>query len=294
LEVNHVKNDFIPFEVVDLSRNHYRERSIPLVKPEADVLNELISYYHNDVFHVLNLRKKLNTFCTSEFFTMAFTAHRGRVASLGLFSQTGEVLTDAITKFPNLLELYLFNSIPEPRFKEDEEPWRLKTLPGNIDKLKSLQLIEMQNFNELKTLPESFGRLASLKKLEISGCGFTSIPECIGNLKSLKELSFWAQDKKLEQIPESIGNLSSLEFLDLGENSLQSLPESFGKLKALKKLFLHYNQFDSLPSSVCELTFLEELDLDHNNLGILPDCIGNLTSLTEFSLKHNNITSFPS
>ena len=290
-----MEEKLVPFKVIDLSRNHYRERVILLVQGEMDALNELREYYQNEFFHITNLRKELDIFCTSETFTLAFTVHLGHIVALGLFNQTmkGEGLPDAITKFPRLLELFLLNTIPEPCFKSDERPWRLEQLPSNIDDLMSLQVLKIRGFHSMNSLPGAIGNLHSLKMLDISLCGFSSFPNCIGALEELESLTFWAHKPKLLDLPESIGNLKSLQFLDLGENALQALPSSFAKLRSLKKLYLHNNQFSALPKSVCGLESLESLVMHHNQIEILPECIGRLSALKNISLSYNKLQSLP-
>ncbi|MHA1729436.1 MAG: leucine-rich repeat domain-containing protein, partial [Promethearchaeota archaeon] len=149
----------------------------------------------------------------------------------------------------------------------------LTSLPENISKLKSLEVLNVQ-WNKFTTLPESIGNLKSLKELSLVESGLTSLPESIGNLDALKKLYLGRYDNssnELKELPESIGNLQSLELLDLDSNELKELPESIGNLQSLKYLDLSFNKLKKLPKSIGNLHSLKELHLWRNELASISE-----------------------
>ncbi|XP_042475907.1 disease resistance protein RPV1-like [Macadamia integrifolia] len=195
---------------------------------------------------------------------------------------------------------------------------KIKELPNNICRLKSLKCLILRSCSSLEILPESIGdlkslvelhldgtkieelsnnisKMSSLKRLTLTWCSsLKNLPESIGDLKSLVELHL--DGTKIEELPNSICRMSSLKYLILSScSSLKYLPESIGELKSLVQLDLKGTQIREIPSSICRLNSLKDLNLSScTSLENLPESIGDLKSLVELSLDRTNIEELPS
>lgn len=126
------------------------------------------------------------------------------------------------------------------------------------DEIASLDLSGSKNLSNLSTL-------STLKRLNLSGCGITSILE--------------------------IGELSDIESLILDNNEIASL-EGIENFKKLLYLSVDNNQLASL-DGILELVDLRSISADNNMIADAGELSG-LENLNFVSLNGNNLTSVPS
>ncbi|KAL9346173.1 hypothetical protein Peur_061026 [Populus x canadensis] len=239
-------------------------------------------------------------------------SHLSRLVSLGLSSNSGELMLEPISfnklaqNLTQLRELYLGGvnmSLVVP-----------SSLMNLSSSLSSLQLWDCGLQGEL---PDNFFRRSNLQWLDLwSNEGLTgSFPQYnLSNALSHLDLSYTRISIHLE--PDSISHLNSVEQLylsgcnfvglnlDLFGNLTQlielglkdnqfggQIPFSLGKLKQLKYLHLGNNSFiGPIPDSLFKLTQLEWLDLSYNRLiGLIPFQISRLSSLTALLLSNNQL-----
>ncbi|KAI9218428.1 hypothetical protein BC828DRAFT_440215 [Blastocladiella britannica] len=111
------------------------------------------------------------------------------------------------------------------------------TIPDSIQKLTSLEVLDLYDNKLTGSIPNTLGQLTKLTGL-LNG----SIPNTLGQLTNLKVLAF--HDNQLTgSIPPALGQLTNLIQLDLRNNRLDGkIPESLGSLKNLDYLSLENNQ----------------------------------------------------
>ncbi|KAH7574321.1 hypothetical protein JRO89_XS03G0282400 [Xanthoceras sorbifolium] len=133
-------------------------------------------------------------------------------------------------------------------------------------KLKSLEVLELQNCNLDGTLPDQV--------LNLAGNSLSSIPSCFSPL-SLKQVHL-SRNKLQGELQDAFRNSSSLVTLDLGYNNIHGIiPNWIGRLSKLTYLILNNNNLQgSVPTQLCQLDQLRLVDLSHNNLfGHIPPCL---------------------
>ncbi len=222
-------------------------RKIPLLESELNSLKELGAHCHCEIYHSKHLRK--HRWIEEPDITLLFTAYKGHIVALSIYSQNSKTLPETISEFTHLLELFIIWTMPHG------EKAPLEALPSSIGGLKNLRVFEVNNYRNLTHLPNTIGDLQSVRKLNIIFCGVRSIPESIGNLKSLEELGL--SGNQLTDLPKSIGDLLSLKVLSLEGNGLVSLPDSIGNLTHLRHLYISKNNLTSIPQAILDLPSLE-------------------------------------
>ncbi|XP_061999242.1 receptor-like protein 7 [Rosa rugosa] len=140
------------------------------------------------------------------------------------------------------------------------------------------------------SLPSSIEKLDSLNVLDISACSFSGmIPFSVGNLKQLNYLGL-SKNRFTGPVPASLANLTQLTYLSLSYNNLSAGSLSWvGKQTKLALLELdRINLSGYIPSSLSNLTELNYLYLRSNELtGPIPSSLGNLSRLVGIKLFQN-------
>ena len=141
-----------------------------------------------------------------------------------------------------------------------------ETIPSNINNLKKLKCLFIDNNQITGPLPSGIFELTGLTQLELDNNMFTGpIPAGIGDLTNLTYLEL-DNNHLSGTIPHEIGNLDKLETLDLEKNELEGpLPSDFNKLTQLTYLDISHNHFTALPD-LSTLTNLESLYIYDNEL----------------------------
>eukprot|EP00258_Populus_trichocarpa_P051347 XP_024467366.1 receptor-like protein Cf-9 [Populus trichocarpa] len=213
-------------------------------------------------------------------------SHLSRLVSLGLSSNSGELMLEPISfnklaqNLTQLRELYLGGvnmSLVVP-----------SSLMNLSSSLSSLQLWDCGLQGEL---PDNFFRRSNLQWLDLwSNEGLTgSFPQYnLSNALSHLDLSYTRISIHLE--PDSISHLKSVEKLYLsGCNFVGSNLDLFGNLTQLIELGLKDNQFGGqIPFSLGKLKQLKYLHLGNNSF-IGPIQISRLSSLTALLLSNNQL-----
>ncbi|KAL1218849.1 Disease resistance protein RPP2B [Cardamine amara subsp. amara] len=141
---------------------------------------------------------------------------------------------------------------------------RLKHLPNDLYKLKSLQELILSGCSALESLPPIKEEMECLEILLMDGTSIKQTPETI-RLSKLKVFSFCGS-----RIEDSTGLVllpfsgsSFLLDLYLTNCNIHKLPENFNSLLSLRCLCLSRNNIETLPESIEKLYSLLLLDLKH-------------------------------
>ncbi|XP_015876327.2 receptor-like protein 7 [Ziziphus jujuba] len=185
-------------------------------------------------------------------------------------------------QLPNLQSLIVqFNEnltgrLPEFRQRSPLTTLRLRgtkffgSLPYSIEKLDSLDMLDVKYCNFSGPIPFSLGKLTHLTYLNLKGNNFSG------------------------DIPSSLRNLTHLTTLSIGENQITGpIPLWLGNLTKLSKLSLQDNLLHgTVPQSLSMLVNLEKLNIRYNNLGgnLKFDMFFNMKNLTHLRLGHNNLS----
>ncbi|KAL7478582.1 hypothetical protein ACHAW6_004341 [Cyclotella cf. meneghiniana] len=164
------------------------------------------------------------------------------------------------------------------------------TMPPEIGRLQSLQVLNLSDNSLHGTLPSELGHLNELSSLSLGANNFTgALPSEIGNLKVLTELDL-TKNEFTGTLPSELGLLTSLMHLSVNTNMFTgTLPSELGLLTSLTELWLGDNQYiGTLPSELGLLTSLISLSVDTNKFtGTLPSELGLLTSLSDLKVNDN-------
>lgn len=114
----------------------------------------------------------------------------------------------------------------------------------------------------LKTLPNEIGRLSSLEMLDLNDNKIEQLPAEIGNLSGLKVLYLYGN--QLEDLPPTFSKLSQLFYLTLSKNKFMYVPNPLEGLNKLRYLFLDENQLTGLPLMLFYALPLERLSINRN------------------------------
>ncbi|MGD0341863.1 MAG: leucine-rich repeat domain-containing protein [Bacteroidales bacterium] len=140
---------------------------------------------------------------------------------------------------------------------------RLTNLPGDIVKLKDLEVLNLYWNADLKDII-GVEKLSRLRYLNLGGnpkLNFKDVFILLSNLPDLKvlELNF----DQIKKIPPEIGMLKNLEELIIDNNLMSDLPDEIGKLKNLKRIVLTNNNFSAIPPVLTKLPNMTEINLSN-------------------------------
>ncbi|KAB2010695.1 hypothetical protein ES319_D10G259100v1 [Gossypium barbadense] len=194
----------------------------------------------------------------------------------------------------------------------------LGRIPGGIENLINLEVLEASGNELLGHVPFGVGRLHKLKKF-YADSNFLSgiIPHSIGNLTMLMELALDINNLQGD-IPSSLSKCQNLLLMGLSNNilsgpipgeviGLQSLsisldlssnyltgklPVEVGKLKNLGKFYVSQNRLSGLlPDNLGRCVSLEHLFLDANLFeGSIPASLSLLRGLEALDVSDNNLS----
>ena len=155
---------------------------------------------------------------------------------------------------------------------------RLKYLPNDLYKLKSLQELILSGCSALESLPPIKEEMECLEILLMDGTSIKQTPEtiCLSNLKMFSFCGSSIEDSTgLVLLPFS-GSFR-LSDLYLTNCNIYKLPDNFSSLHSLRCLCLSRNNIETLPESIKKLHCLLLLDLKHcrrlNSLPVLPSSL---------------------
>ncbi|XP_048326653.2 receptor-like protein 7 [Ziziphus jujuba] len=174
------------------------------------------------------------------------------------------------------------------------------TLPYSIEKLDSLEILEVYECNFSGPIPSSLGKLTQLTYLYLYNNSFNgNILSSLQNLTHLTELLL-NSNQLTGPIPPWLGNLTKLAELCLQENLLHGqVPQSLSTLVNLENLFLNLNnlggnlKFDMFLNNMKSLT---QLQLNNNNLSLIfvkPNKNATVSKFKLLSLNACNLRKFP-
>lgn len=152
---------------------------------------------------------------------------------------------------------------------------RLKYLPNDLYKLKSLQELILSGCSALESLPPIKEEMECLEILLMDETSIKQTPEsiCLSNVKMFSFCGSSIEDSTgLVLLPFS-GSFC-LSDLYLTNCNIYKLPDTFSSLHSLRCLCLSRNNIETLPESIKKLHCLLLLDLKHcsrlNSLPVLP------------------------
>lgn len=143
---------------------------------------------------------------------------------------------------------------PDSVFKLDLSRQKLKEIPEEIRKFKSLQFLNLSR-NRLREVPSWIGELKNLQRIDLSNNKLKELPDSLGACVNLIYLGL--NRNIIETLPRTVGRLEFLEVIELWDNEIISLPDEIKHLHNLKTLELRGILFSQ-----------EEQDQIHN---LLPD-----------------------
>jgi Leucine-rich repeat (LRR) protein len=132
------------------------------------------------------------------------------ITKLDLSSLKLRVLTWAISKFPELIELRLTNN-------------DLTRLPNVFNKLPKLSKLDLAQ-NKLRFLPETFSQLSQLSSLTLNKNKLKVLPETLSQLSQLSSLTL--KNNELKALPNIFNQFPLLLNVDISNNRLKFVPET--------------------------------------------------------------------
>ncbi|KAJ6980592.1 hypothetical protein NC653_028406 [Populus alba x Populus x berolinensis] len=189
------------------------------------------------------------------------------------------------------------------------------TIPSEIEKLKSLNFIDLSNNLLVGGIPSSVSGCENLEFLDLHSNGISgSVPDTlpkrlqyvdvsdnrltgslthsIGSLIELTKLNL-AKNQLSGGIPAEILSCSKLQLLNLGDNDFSGeIPKELGQIPSLEiSLNLSCNQFSGkIPSQFSDLSKLGVLDISHNKLEGSLDVLANLQNLVSLNVSFNDFS----
>ncbi|XP_010434398.1 PREDICTED: inactive disease resistance protein RPS4-like [Camelina sativa] len=188
------------------------------------------------------------------------------IGSLYLEGSAIEKVVEHIESLRNLILLNLKNCR------------RLKFLPKDLYKLKSLQELILSGCSALESLPPIKEEMECLEILLMDGTSIKQTPEkiCLSNLKMFSFCGSIIEDSEALVLLPFSGSFC-LSDLYLTNCNIYKFPDNFSSLYSLRCLCLSRNNIETLPESIKKLQCLWLLDLKHccklNSLPVLPSSL---------------------
>lgn len=144
----------------------------------------------------------------------------------------------------------------------------------------------------LSSLPAAIGSLTTLEFLNLGGNPLSSLPDTFSRLVNLRILFFLRCDFTV--VPEVLGRMPSLYMLSFKANRVREVPAA-SLSPTVGWLILSDNQIESLPASIGRCVGMRKLLLAGNRLTDegLPAEMAALTSLELVRLADNRLTKIP-
>ena len=164
---------------------------------------------------------------------------------------------------------------------------KVKRLPLGMSDLKQLSVLSARLCYSLKGIPDQLGGCINLHSLHVPHCALKFLPSSFGEVKSLTKLDL-SFCKHLACLPQTIGALHKLQHLCLaGCQELKDLPDAIGSLTELRGLVLSgCIALIALPTTISSMSLLTNLDVQGcEYLCELPSCIWELQSLKMLRLQ---------
>ena len=201
---------------------------------------------------------------------------------------------------------------------ETDSANQLTALPGDLDRLANLQVLDL-NANPIDApLPPAWSRLYNLKSLNLQGTKYHGpLPSAWAALVNLESLNLirtgvagvlppeWGGMPSLQRLlitsaslggslPESWHAMPRLKILDIRDSGIEGpLPAGWSRIPNLEILILRNQLSGSLPPEWGAMPNLRYLDLDHNRLaGPLPHTWSRLEQLEVLWLGGNDLIGF--
>ncbi|RVW59237.1 TMV resistance protein N [Vitis vinifera] len=225
--------------------------------------------------------------------------HANNLVSLGLTNSNIKLLWKGnmclrnlryinLSDSQQLIELPNFSNVPNLERLFLSGCVSLESLPGDIDQLKHLLVLNCSGCSKLTSFPKIKCNIRKLEVLSLDGTAIKELPSSIELLEGLRKL-YLDNCKNLEGLPNSICNLRYLKVLTLeGCSKLDRLPEDLEIMPCLEVLSL--NSLSCQLPSLSGLSLLRALYLDQCNLtpGVIKsdNC---LNALKELSLRNCNL-----
>ncbi len=195
--------------------------------------------------------------------------------------------------FPLPIGLIIQEKIPpRPRLKElSLVDCGLKTFPGGLSALISLQYLNVSGNPEITELPQFLQSFECLHHLDASNCGLVEFPKVVCDIPSLIHLNL-AENNKIKSVPNSLQQLVRLQYLLLSSCGLTSFPEVILTLTGLFQLHLSRNKhIRIIPLGIKNLVYLEHLSIAQCGLREYPEVLSLLPRLTHLDIKGNHFNS---
>jgi hypothetical protein len=135
-------------------------------------------------------------------------------------------------------------------------------------------------------------RFTAIRRLDLGGCGLTSLPDEVWSLRNVEALRL--SSNNLTSLPKAVTRLAKLIVLRVSKNKLRSLPkELFTECAELTMLLADSNQITKLPETLGNAKHMSLLHVERNLIERVPRSIGQLRALTDLYLGENALVELP-
>ncbi|EPR78469.1 Leucine rich repeat protein, partial [Spraguea lophii 42_110] len=188
-------------------------------------------------------------------------------------------LPDQFRKFKELgflaLQYNKFREFPQVLFSLSKlrvlylDANKFDTIPSEIIRMKSLEILNIQNCSNLINISSNLFKLKTLSKLRLS----------------LNHLLF----KKNDFITYPIYSDDRVFIENEGDDENNNDYKNFVSYKSLKKLIIRNNSLSTFPKIFCNFINLEQLDISTNLFEEIPYEIHSFTNLRKLNVSYNCI-----
>ncbi|KAJ4723403.1 Disease resistance protein (TIR-NBS-LRR class) family [Melia azedarach] len=207
-----------------------------------------------------------------------------------------------LTKFPEIsgkvMKLHLsgteieevppsIESLTDLEFLDLSFCTRLKILPTNICKLKSLSSLWLSQSSKLESFPEILEKMERLSLIGLESTAIKELPSSIENVKGLEYLGLTGCSE-IHSLPENLQNLNKISVLHLSGCKGLVLPPLSG-FSSLTELIIDYCDMKEVPQDIGCISSLQYLNLEGNNFECLPTSIKQLSKLRQLILENCNM-----
>lgn len=185
-----------------------------------------------------------------------------------------------------------FDGFPIPS-KTLSQNFSMDSLIATLSRLTSLKVLSLVSLGIWGPLPNKIQRLYTIEYVDLSyNFLYGSFPPTFTRLVSLKSINIDGNYLN-GSFPDGVDLLSSLTSLSLSDNGFSGqLPDVTNLPNSLVILYLSKNSFSGqIPVKYGQLNHLQELDVSYNSLsGVIPPSLFSLPYVTYLNLTSNKLS----
>lgn len=150
---------------------------------------------------------------------------------------------------------------------------------------------KMEELLQLAGIDHRKDDLAAVTKLDLSGCGLSSLPISFPSVLPNLSILFLSQNK-FKVLPAIVGQCKSLQMMAFKDNEMEAIDED-ALQPQLRWLILTNNRLTELPPTIGRCKRLQKCMLAGNCLQTLPKEFGHCTNLELIRLSSNRLAQAP-